>query len=223
MAIFHEATYHEDTITKRPITEAEIRFLKKLQHEMNTQDTVCQADPRFWQIISKDGVPTSPEYSDRTIIYDTDEGTVVSRSIDEAIQYLIDTIEGIDGYSYPEDKIPALFKVDGILTVRIPEHDVTIEIHDEEDIVAALNLLEGDDTYSVGYELEIEKHHADVLFLTKKAADEHLRKYGYNYPDDAHAYAHTAQRSPEIETLYKLLHEVDFDQLLDACRKGGLF
>ena len=32
-------------------------FLKELQHEMNTQDTVCQADPRFWVVME-----TSREY-----------------------------------------------------------------------------------------------------------------------------------------------------------------
>ena len=34
----------------RNITEQDIECLKQLQHEMNTQDTVCQADPRFWVV-----------------------------------------------------------------------------------------------------------------------------------------------------------------------------
>ena len=42
--------YHEDTVEKHKITEDEIRFLKELQKEMNTQDSCGQADPRYWVI-----------------------------------------------------------------------------------------------------------------------------------------------------------------------------
>ena len=41
------AEYHEDTVEKHEITKEEILFLKELQKEMNTQDTVCQADPQI--------------------------------------------------------------------------------------------------------------------------------------------------------------------------------
>jgi len=41
---------HPDDIKKHKITETEIQFLKKLQEEMNTQDHVGQADPRYWVI-----------------------------------------------------------------------------------------------------------------------------------------------------------------------------
>lgn len=40
MAIFHKTLqYHEDTTEKRDISQEDIEFLKKLQLEMNTQDT----------------------------------------------------------------------------------------------------------------------------------------------------------------------------------------
>ena len=35
------------------ISKKDIEFLKELQHEMLTQDTVCQADPRFWVVQQK--------------------------------------------------------------------------------------------------------------------------------------------------------------------------
>lgn len=51
MAIFHKTLqYHEDTTEKRDISQEDIEFLKKLQLEMNTQDTTGTADPRFWVI-----------------------------------------------------------------------------------------------------------------------------------------------------------------------------
>ena len=51
MAKYHDhLQYHEDTTEKHVLTEKEIQFLLKLQKEMNTQDTVGNADPRFWVI-----------------------------------------------------------------------------------------------------------------------------------------------------------------------------
>ena len=49
MAKYHkDLEYHEDLTEKHVLTEEEIRFLLELQKEMNTQDHVGQADPRFW-------------------------------------------------------------------------------------------------------------------------------------------------------------------------------
>ena len=47
------------------------------------------------------------------------------------------------------------------------------------------------------------------MFLTHKECEEHLKEYGYNYSEDAHAYAMTAQRSPEVETLLNILESVE--------------
>lgn len=38
------------TIEKHKLTEEERKFLRELQKELNTQDTIGQADPRFWVI-----------------------------------------------------------------------------------------------------------------------------------------------------------------------------
>lgn len=35
---------------KHTITPNELNFLIELQNELNTQDTVYQADPRFWVV-----------------------------------------------------------------------------------------------------------------------------------------------------------------------------
>ena len=48
MAIFHKTLqYHEDTTEKRDISQEDIEFLKKLQLEMNTQDTTGTADHSY--------------------------------------------------------------------------------------------------------------------------------------------------------------------------------
>lgn len=55
MAQFHENLHHHnDTTEKHPITKEELDFLSDLQHELNTQDHVGQADPRFWVIMGQE-------------------------------------------------------------------------------------------------------------------------------------------------------------------------
>ena len=62
MAIFHKTLqYHEDTTEKRDISQEDIEFLKKLQLEMNTQDTTGTADPRFWVIKGSERVVDNEE------------------------------------------------------------------------------------------------------------------------------------------------------------------
>ena len=51
MAKYHKnLKCHEDEVEKHNITNEELEFLHELQKELNTQDTVSQANPRFWVI-----------------------------------------------------------------------------------------------------------------------------------------------------------------------------
>lgn len=51
MAVYHKnLKYHEDKTEKHKITDSELSFLRDLQKELNTQDILGQANPRFWVI-----------------------------------------------------------------------------------------------------------------------------------------------------------------------------
>lgn len=52
----------------------------------------------------------------------------------------------------------------------------------------------------------------DTMFLTQEEAQRHLKANYYHYTKDAHTYAMTAWRSPEVEDLLKLLRSIDFDE-----------
>ena len=41
-----------ETAALRKLTAEDIEFLIDLRDELNTQDTVCQADPRFWVVLT---------------------------------------------------------------------------------------------------------------------------------------------------------------------------
>lgn len=42
------------------LTADEVKFLKELQDKLNTQETFCQADPRFW-VVEQDRWYTCPK------------------------------------------------------------------------------------------------------------------------------------------------------------------
>ena len=71
-----------------------------------------------------------------------------------------------------------------------------------------------ENVYSVAYYNIESKIYQDTMFLTNKSCKEHIRLNNYHYSSDAHSYAMTAWRSPEVEKLFKILQEVDWDKIL---------
>lgn len=92
MAIYHSGLkYHEDTVKKHGIQKDEIEFLLELQREMNTQDHVSQADPRFWVIRGSEkvyGIETGFE-DGADLVEDTE---VVATDMESAAEYIKETL-----------------------------------------------------------------------------------------------------------------------------------
>lgn len=57
----------------RNMTACDAKFPAQLQDELNTQDTVCQADPRFWVVRQRSYEPCWEGEADRFSIYDGGE------------------------------------------------------------------------------------------------------------------------------------------------------
>lgn len=215
MAKYHKnLQYHEDTVEKHMLTAEELRFLLELQKEMNTQDNVGQADPRFWVIKGTEkeyGIEIG--YEDGAELWDEDGCCTAAVDMESAAGYirdiLLDEINDIDGV---KRKIELLS--DG--TIRVSWNDCgmddEIELENMEETAGWLK-DQGFDYCAVNYK-NIEKIYPDTMFLTQKAAEEHLRANDYHYPEDAHTYARTAWRSPETKMLWKIIKEVDWNQLL---------
>ena len=51
---------------------SEIKFLKELQEELNTQDNDSQAAPRFWVVMDYRTVPTGEGYNSGYEVYDSE-------------------------------------------------------------------------------------------------------------------------------------------------------
>lgn len=189
---------HEDNIEKHKITDEEIQFLKKLQHEMNTQDTVCQANPRYWVIRDyKKVCEKELNNPDGIIIYDSDSCFTVAE-----IEYQFLATDNI------VNEILEAFK----------KHEYELGEEEIENIKLAYDMdslieyLEEIETYDFEI-MQYEDIPVDSgMFLTHEAAIEHLRRNDYHYCDKAHTYAKTAWRSTE-EKLWDILQTVDFDKL----------
>lgn len=199
MAIFWDnLKRHEDNIEKHKITDEEIQFLKNLQHEMNTQDHVCQADPRYWVIRDyKKVYGNELSSADGVSIYDSEYCNTVAE-----IEYQFFKIDNV---------------IDDILKAL---EDESYELNEEEieniklayDTDSLIEALKGIDTYDFVI-MEYQNIPVDKgMFLTHEAAIDHLRKNSYHYCGKAHTYAQTAWRSSE-EKLWSILQTVDFDNL----------
>lgn len=187
--------YHEDTVEKHAITSEEIQFLMELQKEMNTQDHVSQADPRYWVI--------------------RDFQKVYGGSLNNPDGYEIfmdgEQLLTIDYEMFNDTRV-----VDAVKEYFLREYKTDFEEADFEDMYDIDDLK--DMLEDRGYEISIVEYEIvpkySGMFLTQKAAEEHLRANDYHYADNATTYAMTAWRSHEADMLYKILQSVDFGQML---------
>ncbi len=203
MAKYHkDLEYHEDLTEKHVLTEEEIRFLLELQKEMNTQDHVGQADPRFWVIEGSEkeyGIETG--YEDGSVlVYDTE---VIATDLISAEAYireeLLDEINDIDGIKRNIELVPGIFHPSIKITWDEDGFDDS-EFFDNMEAIARWLNEQGYEFRVDNYKI-IDKIYPDTMFLTQKAAEDHLRNNSHHYSEDAHTYAMTSWRNPETEIL----------------------
>ena len=196
MAKFHKnLKKHADTVKKHKITLEELQFLKRIQKEMNTQDTVGQANPRYWVIRDYEKIyGDNLNNPDGFCIYDEDDWeTIYETEYKDMHKTKKEVIKALknSGCYISEDDIAAIRKCDYESELK--------------------EVLEDIDSLRVSqFEIiPVDKG----MFLTHTAAIKHLKMNDYHYSDNAHTYAHTAWRSDE-EKLWDILSSVDFDSLL---------
>ena len=196
---------HEDNVEKHKITNEEIQFLKNIQHEMNTQDNVGQADPRYWVIRNyKKVYGKELNNPDGISIYDPNSCNTIIQidyeffNTDGVIEEILKELEK-DEYELSEDEI------DNIKTA-----------YDMESLVERLEEIESYEFHITEYE-EIPEDSG--MFLTHEAAIDHLERNHYHYAENVHTYAKTAWRSKE-EKLWEILQTVDFDKLMQEVENG---
>ena len=209
MAIFQKTRPHPDTTKKHAVTPEELKFLAELQTELNTQDDMGNADPRFWVIKETEETLGSPENYDSKLLLREE---TVMRSLKDVADYVNENYDG--------DFSAELH--DGCLTLYYDDDDGNgrYSIGSWDDFTGLLDHIDDQDDdgiwsgFRIVYALRRERIVPDTLFLTHADCEEHLRAYGYNYESDAHAFVMTAIRSPRYERLIRILQTVDFDNML---------
>ena len=219
----------ERNIEKHNLTQEELDFLIELQHELNTQDTVCQADPRFWVVAGTQKTYVGEEYSEGEELIGGE--SVLAYDFEEAIKYfqkevIIAANEDSDEFEYilEEDSTRSLksyrfLKIDKSCDKNDEDYTEGDEILEEynyidniEELIEALSdcgIIE-DDEYMVGNYRNEHHIYPNTMFLTNRSCKRHIELNHYHYDADVHSYAMTAWRSPEVEKLWDILQKVDW-------------
>ena len=211
MAYYHKTLkYHEDTISKRKLTEEDRYFLRKLQMEMNTQDNCATIDPRFWVIKGSEKVRDSDNPDSYGLIH---KAETVAEDAKSTCTYLNDNILSDCDLDRTDCKIETCEHLGAFYEFVLKYKNCDGEDDCEYLDVGDLNEFLHDHGYD---ELEVigistrEIIYPNTMFLTEKDAREHLKANHYHYSEDAHTYCMSAWRSPVVEQLWKILQEVQW-------------
>lgn len=190
----------------REINKQDIDFLKSLQYEMLTQDTVGQASPRFWVIMQEEKDYWVEDSCDGMFIYDCYSGDTLFEGelySEEFKKWFVDFINNETGNM--------INNIENFIDISFEYDEEEFYISNIKDLKEFLNVKCGIDV-SIGYYRIYDDIKKDTMFLTYREAKEHIRKNHYHYRQP-HPYAMTAWRSPQVEKLYEILENVDFDKL----------
>lgn len=173
--------------------------LSALQQQMRYEDEHdydCQASPRFWVVMDYRRVPAHPDYDDTEPVYMHNDGDHTEfDTLEELFEFCLEHLE-LDLQNEPdiEDDLES-DGLDGYFNYVLDYHN-------------------DDNHFSIVDCKEQEYIVPDTMFLTKKAAKDHIKANQHHYTNKAHTYAMTAWRSPQVALVIDFLQHFDFDALL---------
>lgn len=183
------------------MNKEDIKFLKNLQYEMLTQDTVGQANPRFWVIIDKIkhyGIDSDYGYDGVEIL--SDGGEIIATNLKELYEFLIDNDEII--VELLNENHLKIIKKPYMSEYNVYDLDGFMDIADEFDY----------DSLNITYYKEDYKIVENTLFLTLNECKKHISNNNYHYNQPS-PYAMTAWRSPQISKLYAILENTNWEDM----------
>lgn len=203
----------EQEYPKRSINVDDLGFLEQLQHELNTQPHLCQADPRFWVIRDYEyREATESDEIDAVELFEDGEGETMS--LEEAVMRAYKDELDFGGEDHAKEWLEDKWlKLDENGAVQ-PQYLLADTFKDVVEDYAEHNMME------CVFLTKQWKIVADTMFLTLREAEDHLETNYYHYTNEARTYAMTAWRSPDVAQLIKLLHEVDFNELSELVSKA---
>ena len=203
----------EQEYPKRSINVDDLGFLEQLQHELNTQPHLCQADPRFWVIRDYEyREATESDEIDAVGLFEDGEGETMS--LEEAVMRAYKDELDLGGEDHAKEWLEDKWlKLDENGAVQ-PQYLLIDTFKDVVEDYAEHNMM------TCVFLTKQWKIVANTMFLTLREAKDHLETNYYHYTNEARTYAMTAWRSPDVAQLIKLLHEVDFNELSELVSKA---
>lgn len=176
-------------------------WLKQLQKDLiqDRREETGNASPLYYTLMQPYQQLVPDGYGDEIVYYDTNTGEST-------------TLEQIweDFTEEEKDELSEDYLETGILKEINETTGKTIhQLLDEQQFIEYLSTHSDYETYETETQM---RQVSDSLFLTRNAAQQYLDTYGYNHPKGTVTYAMTAIRSPQYETLLKLLHAIDWDK-----------
>lgn len=203
--------YHEDTVVKEKLSNDDVKFLKELQKEINTEDNGGTANPRYWVIRQPERIYHLDEDEADYYMF-LDEYDHQELSLEELKVMLEDT---------DDDNLKSVEVKDGVLTFeyfdkyleKIETYDIDFNNLYTDGRDKILELLEFE--VEVIYYSELDTTVDNCMFLTQIDAENHLRANDYHYHKEARTYCMHGWRNPRFERLIKILSKTDFDSMLE--------
>ncbi|TDX48300.1 hypothetical protein [Orenia marismortui] len=180
---------YQELMKELILSKEEMEFLKDLGRELKEQDNLGTAKPLVWQIREDKKVfGLDPLYAeDRVCIVDCEGNTFYT--VEEAM-------EDIEDWHYSNDE-------------EVPQ-----KVKEMDDLEELFNYMSDelgmDDLHYTGYE---ETHEYKGAFLTRKAAEIHLKKNHYHYKNGT-VYCNHGWRNPELKRLLEIVEK--FADIVDG-------
>ena len=203
----------------------DIEFLSKLSETMKTQDHDCQAAPRFWVVAQVTKEYVGDEYGSYTDLVTEDGDTVVERAnVKNVVEYFMEEYkDDVDEIGITVNYTPSYCEV--FIYSEDEDYDSSIPDDTLFDLDDVISFFEDHDIIVNGYyrtasyNINESTICPDTMFLTKDSCKKHIELNHYHY-NNPHTYAMTAWRSPEVERLWKILEETDWEK---AIRKDSIW
>lgn len=175
-------------------------FLKSLQHEMLTQDTVCQASPRFWVVMQTVRDYWVDDGADGMFV--SEDGECVFEEEGSRWSELAEWLGGLDGVTECHSEFCG---------VELTYNEETYFVDEVSSLRDFLN-DHTPNTYTVGEYRDRQEICQNTFFLTLRECRAHIEANRHHYTKP-HTYAMTAWRSPQVKRLFEILEKTDWDQV----------
>lgn len=177
------------------ISQEDYEFLKHLQHELNIQENDGNAEPVYWGVseIYEEFRGESGDYGGEPYIK-YDDGKL---SLKEAVEEVEDTLNTDDDYDNVKEKWKEVDKSNPYEVRDFMIKHIGSGRWGSIDVIYIENVRRVSENTGA--------------FLTKKACEEYIKKYGYNH-DNPKTYAMTAYRNFELERLLNILKNFKFEE-----------